>query len=326
MKNRNTVIYGGAWCAIAVFTLIDFWWASRAGFTIGRGWPLSFAELIVFAFGSAGALIALARLKRYHGLTAALRCREFASAILCLITVAVLGQAVSVMTYLGVALNVPSISVALSRIDQAIGFDWLEAYRWVATHRNLWILFKFAYFSIFPQMIVIPLILAAARRPDEISEFVAILVVSAILLLLISIPFPAESEFIKYGITDPGTLSTVSDYDRLREGAMRAIDPYKAQGLVSMPSFHTMVAIFFSYSVRHVKFVFPVAIVANAVMIASTITVGGHYLVDVFAGVVCGVAVIAVVRLGLRRLSSERGATGLPSAASDTGGSSAAVR
>ncbi|WGY69870.1 phosphatase PAP2 family protein [Burkholderia cepacia] len=326
MKNRNAVIYAAGWGATIVLTIVDLLWARRAGIGIGQGWPKSAITEISIAFVASAILYWLASLDRYRWLTQAFRCKEVAAAIVYLITIAVWGQAVSIASYLGTSLDIPTIASILDRFDTAIGFHWLDAYRWVAAHHSLRIVLAYAYLSAFAQFFLIGALLAIARRPNDIAEFAVVIFVSSILLLLVSIPFPAESAFVYYGITDPGTSSTVSDFALLRNGTMHVINPYAVQGLVSMPSFHTMLAIFFAYSVRHVRFVFPVAIILNGVMIASTITVGGHYLVDVFAGVVCGVAVILAVRLGLRRRSSERGAVGWPSPASDTDGSSAAAR
>ncbi|MCA8049382.1 phosphatase PAP2 family protein [Burkholderia arboris] len=317
MRNRNAVIYAVSWGTIVVVAIANFQWAKLTGFTIGRGWPYSFINDLCVVFGVSLGLIGIATFERYRALTHAFRCREFAVAIFCLMTFAVWGQTASVTSYLGIGLNLPSIADPIVRFDRAIGFDWVSAYHWVAAHPALNVVFKYAYYSAFAQLVAFPVVLAIARRPDDIVEFLVILFVSSIVLLLISIPFPAESAFLHYGISDPGTVATVSDYTALRNGTLRSINPYAVQGLVSMPSFHTMLAIFFTYSVRRVRFVFPAAIVLNAVMIASTITVGGHYLADMLAGIVCGFVVIVVVRTWLR--SGTRGEAGRQMTPADAG-------
>lgn len=313
MKNRNAVIYAGAWGAIVAVIAVDLLWARRAGIRISHGWPTSALSRFAVPLMCAAGLWWIASLERYRRLTHAARCSEFSVAILCLITIGIWAQAVSMASYLGIGLNVPTIADVLVRFDEAIGFHWPGAYHWVTAHHGLHMILKYAYWSAFAQLFLVPFSLAVVRRQDDMAEFLAI-----------SIPFPAESAFLYYGITDPGTASTVRDFTLLRSAAMPAINPYDVQGLVSMPSFHTMMAIFFAYAVRHVGFVFPAAIALNAVMVASTITVGGHYLVDVLAGIVCGVAVISVVRSALRRLTGQRVDTDRV-AAPDAGGSSASV-
>lgn len=324
MNNRNAVIYAGAWGAIIAVTAVDLLWAGRAGIRISHGWPTSaFGRFAVPLLCAAG-LRWIASLERYRRLTHAARCSEFSVAILCLITIAIWAQTVSMASYLGIGLNVPTIADVLVRFDEAIGFHWPGAYHWVTGHHGLHMVLKYAYWSAFAQLFFVPFSLAVVRRQDDMAEFLAILFLASIMLLAISIPFPAESAFLYYGITDPGTASTVRDFTLLRSAAMPAINPYDVQGLVSIPSFHTMVAIFFAYAVRHVGFVFPAAIALNAVMVASTITVGGHYLVDVLAGIVCGIAVISVVRSALRRLPGQRVDTDRVEAPG-AGGSSASV-
>lgn len=307
MKNRNAVIYAGAWGAIIAVAFFDFQWARHMGFRIGHGWPLFSALETCSALGVSAVFFWIATLQRYRQLTHALRCKEFASAIFCMITTTVWAQNVAIASYLGVGLNIPTIADTLVHFDNSIGFDWLSTYHWVSSHRILRLVLIYAYWSALAQFVLIPLVLAVVRQFDDIVEFLAILFISSFVLLLIAIPLPAESAFLHYGITDPGTSSSVQDFTLLRDGALKVINPYKIQGLVSMPSFHTMLAIFFAYSVRRVRFVFAAAVALNAIMIASTITVGGHYLADVLAGIVCGFAVILAVRLGFRRRPTDVG-------------------
>ncbi|VWD15166.1 phosphatase PAP2 family protein [Burkholderia contaminans] len=326
MKNRNAVVYVVAWVTIIAVAIIDFLWAKYIGLIIGAGWPYRYAGEMCTVFCFVIALICIATLQRYRKLTHALRCKEFASAIFCMITIIAWAQAMAITSYIGVGLNNVDIADTLVRFDSAIGFDWLGVYHWVSSHHILRIIFIYAYWSAFPQLILVPFFLAIVRELDNIIEFLVILFISSFVLLLIAIPFPAESAFLHFGITDPGTVSSVQDYVLLRSGAMPVINPYAVQGLVSMPSYHTMLAIFFAYSVRHVRFVFPAAVILNVVMIASTITVGGHYLADVLAGIACGFAVIWAVRLGLQRQFGKRGAAGYQAPSADAGGSSASAQ
>ncbi|WP_231944021.1 phosphatase PAP2 family protein [Burkholderia stabilis] len=89
-----------------------------------------------------------------------------------------------------------------------------------------------------------------------------------------SSPFPAQSAFVHFGIADPHTASTVSHYDLLRIGQLRRFNLSESQGLVSLPSFHLMLALLLAYALRHVRDVFPVSIGMNAVTIVSTPTQG----------------------------------------------------
>lgn len=327
MRNRNVAIYGAVWFTIIVVASVDIVWARATGFSIKRGWPFSsISPRIGIALIAVAALALLSYVPRYSGAAKMLRCREVAAAILFLISLNFWGQAISVLSYLGTALNRPTIEGGLVKFDTAIGFDWMHVYQWISGHPMLATTLEYAYFSPLAQIITLSFALALVRRIDVLSELMMIVIVSLLLVMLISIPFPASSAFTHYGITGPKGDWAVRDFVLLRSGAMRAMNPSAAQGLVSMPSYHVMIAIFLIYSARSIRFLFPVAIALNVVMIASTITVGGHYLADVLAGALCAAAAILAVRLGLRSRASARGSVGWPSSAADTGGSSAAVR
>jgi membrane-associated phospholipid phosphatase len=56
------------------------------------------------------------------------------------------------------------------------------------------------------------------------------------------------------------------------------------QGIVSFPSYHAAVAILLTAALRRHRWLFPAACVLNGLMLVSTLSTGGHYLVDVLAG------------------------------------------
>jgi membrane-associated phospholipid phosphatase len=79
-----------------------------------------------------------------------------------------------------------------------------------------------------------------------------------------------------------------------------------AQGLISIPSFHAIMAVLVAYAMRGTRLFFPFLILNAAVML-STPTRGGHYLVDVLAGVVTvTIAIMLWNRKSLARFASIR--------------------
>ncbi|WP_240202143.1 MULTISPECIES: phosphatase PAP2 family protein [Burkholderia] len=82
------------------------------------------------------------------------------------------------------------------------------------------------------------------------------------------------------------SASIVSHHDLLCNGQFRQFNRPESQGLVSLPSFHVMLALLLAHAMRHVRYVFPASVVLNAVMIMSTPTTDGHYLSDVIARIV----------------------------------------
>ena len=65
-----------------------------------------------------------------------------------------------------------------------------------------------------------------------------------------------------------------------------------------------VVAMLFAYAMRHVRRLFPIFIVLNTLMVISTPSHGGHYVVDVVAGVAVGVLAVWISRKVFARTAS----------------------
>jgi membrane-associated phospholipid phosphatase len=77
----------------------------------------------------------------------------------------------------------------------------------------------------------------------------------------------------------------------LRGGGPLSFDLSQLQGLISFPSYHTVLAVLLTYAHRRSLLLIPIALV-NGIMLFSIPTVGQHYLVDIIAG--AAVAVLAI--------------------------------
>ncbi|MDH6153581.1 membrane-associated phospholipid phosphatase [Paraburkholderia sp. WSM4179] len=81
-----------------------------------------------------------------------------------------------------------------------------------------------------------------------------------------------------------------------------------AQGMVSMPSFHTTLAIVFIYALRRAPQLLLFAIPLNVTMILATPTQGGHYLADAFAGLLLSALTIAALKRCMHLLATRKSA------------------
>ena len=77
----------------------------------------------------------------------------------------------------------------------------------------------------------------------------------------------------------------------LRAGNPSAFDLSRLQGLISFPSYHTVLAVLLTHAHRRSKLLIPIAAI-NGVMLLSIPLFGGHYLVDMIAG--AAVALLAI--------------------------------
>jgi membrane-associated phospholipid phosphatase len=74
----------------------------------------------------------------------------------------------------------------------------------------------------------------------------------------------------------------------LRDGSLRLIDLAHAEGLVSFPSFHACLAVVCAAAARGLgpaRFVF---YLLNLLIVIASPMIGGHYFVDIFAGLLLG--------------------------------------
>jgi membrane-associated phospholipid phosphatase len=73
-------------------------------------------------------------------------------------------------------------------------------------------------------------------------------------------------------------------FTMLRNGSLLVIDLSAIQGVVSFPSFHTVLGVMTIYAVRDTRWLMILVLLLNGTMIVSTMPVGGHHLADVLAG------------------------------------------
>jgi membrane-associated phospholipid phosphatase len=280
------------WIIVTFISLLDTSWLGLSGHSV------KWASILATCRG-AGILICLAAIlralngvSRYQVVTARLRYdRVSDTAAWCALLVCFV-SATCVLSYLCVSINAPLIETRLIAFDRAFGFDWVAVYKWVQAHPYVQKAFQFSYASGQWQLVALPLILGLSGRREAVSEFFFLLLLGSTYLLLISTPFPATSAFIHFNVEDPNATATVSDFALLRNGSLQMIDIANAQGLVSIPSFHTALAVLFTYSLRRLRLLFCIAIPLNVVMILSTPTQGGHYLADVIAGLLLSVLTV----------------------------------
>ncbi|WP_322022541.1 phosphatase PAP2 family protein [Burkholderia sp. BCC1977] len=288
-------IYVTAWSVTIMLIIVDVIWAYRVDFRIAEGSLVQSVQMLFVVLVLTGASW-LASRPSYKVPARKAFYENVAQSFQWIALLSVFTHAGALFQYLAVATDLPLVSDALISIDAALGFHWLQTYRWVTANPGWHAVLGFAYASGSAQLLAIPIILALTSNSKDYAEFAVQFIVAVFVSILIAAWLPAESAFLHFDIRDPGTISTVSDFAPLRSGAVRELAFASSQGLISFPSLHTILALCFAYSLRHVRFVFPVGIVLNGMMIVSTPTQGGHYLCDVLSGLVIGVVVIYVVR------------------------------
>ncbi|SAK73042.1 PAP2 family protein [Caballeronia calidae] len=300
LSNRKRYLYG--WAIVGIVLLVDVFWLQLGGYSVV--FPDEVKEkgkVLLPVICGCAVLYGIQHIPRYRQVCLKLRYYEVANTVAWFVLLIVFIRATSVLSYLCITMDMPLVENSLLRFDQVIGFDWPAVYGWVQSHPAVRQILGFAYASGFWQLIGIPAVLGLLGRREDLSMFFFLLALSSIYLLVVSTPFPATSAFEHFKVSDTDALSSVSDFSVLRDGSMRTFDLQRTQGLVSLPSFHTALAVIFAYSLRRILFLFWPAVILDVLMIASTPTQGGHYLGDVLAGLVLSALTIVSVTFLLDR-------------------------
>ncbi|MES2071425.1 MAG: phosphatase PAP2 family protein [Pseudomonadota bacterium] len=299
-KNIKILTQGDAlrWVLTLAVFVVDAVWLSISHYSV-RG-VQSLAVLLIALLGLL-LLAFIGRLPRYREVARSPYGQRARLTLHCIFQLSVFTVAGGVLQYLAVTLNPPVVDAQLAAWDKLIGFDWAQAFLWVRGSRVLSAVLQIAYASLLLQFIAIPWFLGLSGRAQHLREFVSCIMLSSLLLLLVSAGFPAHSAFTYYGLGSEAELQTISHFDLLRNGTMRVFDIDNIQGLISIPSYHAALAVILTYVLRDCRPLFLLASALNLVMILSTPTEGGHYLVDTFAGLGLAAVTIAAMRWAARR-------------------------
>ena len=150
----------------------------------------------------------------------------------------------------------------------------------------------------------IPIALAAVGHYRRIEEFTFAFGDALAAITILSALIPAIGVYQQIGL-DPATLKNIDPrayLDQLRDlpltrgGVLRHLELLELGGIVTFPSFHAASAVLYVWALWPAKLFRPLILPANGFMLAATPINGGHYFVDLIAGIVIAVFAIVAMR------------------------------
>jgi hypothetical protein len=195
------------------------------------------------------------------------------------------------LTYHCIALGYPFQDTALSRIDAAIGFDWLSWANFIKRRPLLLTVTNWSYSSYAWQPLVMIPLLAVLKPRRGNSEMFLSLLIAMTLTLIIAIFVPAVGPADGLGLRAESAVVIRALHSSPTAQAL------KYTGVVAVPSFHTIMAILFTFACRGIRFLFPAAVCLNLMMLVSVPFAGDHYLVDMVTGAIVALTAIVAVTL-----------------------------
>ena len=191
-------------------------------------------------------------------------------------------------------LPLPAWDAALASADRVLGLNWLDMYQWLARHPAIEGFARAAYNSLGAETLILLIALELFGHHSQARAFLLWFMVAAVATTLIGILFPAAGAFVYYHLPVASTTGYVAQWADLRNGALRSINPLDNQGLVVFPSFHTMLAVLCACAAWPLRILkFPL-LALNLLIILASPAMGGHYFIDIFAGVILAALIISL--------------------------------
>jgi membrane-associated phospholipid phosphatase len=208
------------------------------------------------------------------------------------------------LSYLAASANLPLQDHTFDAIDRALGLDWRGLLDWMNAQSAMHPLFTLPYLSFTIQATTTVLALAFSSRFLQLRTFVLAFMLSALVCIAISAIVPAEGTWGFYLLTPadyPAIVPATRElhlpiFHGLRDGSVRMLTGTTSEGIITFPSFHAALGVIFMLGLWPVPVLRWIGVVVNGLMILATPIDGGHYFIDVFAGVAIAVLCLVVAR------------------------------
>lgn len=186
----------------------------------------------------------------------------------------------------------PFRDAAYARADAALGFNWVAWVNFVHAHPALNAIVEAGYYTHILQYMAVYFALAILRDKWRAAEFFWCVNLAGIVTGLISGLFPAVGARTAFlHIRSPW----LHDLFLARSTGIASFELTHTVGIVTMPSYHATLAALFTWSMRRTgPFGWAVAAL-NLAMLMGTPSEGGHYLVDILAGLTIAALVVTGV-------------------------------
>lgn len=221
----------------------------------------------------------------------------------CLIAIAQMILAVSVLTtltYLALSTDLPLKDASLLAWDRALGLDFRSYLHFINSHPLTLRVLAPSYGSIGWQMMVVTLALPLSGQYQRCAEFICAFALAFIATTCISALVPALGVYGTLGLhpsdyphfAPQGYYDTLRDAPLVRAGSLHGLQLLRLVGILTFPSFHAVSAVLYVWAFWPMSRLRWLVIPWNLVMIAATPLGGGHYFVDILAGVLVAAAAI----------------------------------
>ena len=216
----------------------------------------------------------------------------------------------------------PLWDATFERWDRALGFDWMAAMRLVDRSPAAVTALFLAYSSLIPQIIAVVCALGFMRKLASLRTVMLAAMLCGSVSIFISIFMPAVAYGVFKGVT-ADTFEHVSPwagfikmdhFNSLRDGTIPEFDLVNMQGLITFPSYHaglSAITLWGFWATRKLWLQVPGMTLAFLTIVSTPID-GGHYVVDVLAGIAIAIACLFAANRAIRWSPAFDGLTASP--------------
>lgn len=196
------------------------------------------------------------------------------------------------LSYIGVGAGMPLQDARFAELDRLLGLDWPAYFHFAMAHPELLIYAKFFYAMILVPAFWVPVVLGLTGQYIRLQQFLMASTLALCVVIVVSSLLPAIGTYFEFGLPSDTVLFNANGYGgqareipMLRDGTLRALNLSKLGGILTFPSFHAAMALLSIWSLWSIWWLRPALLMLNGGMLVATPLVGGHYFVDVIAGV-----------------------------------------
>lgn len=208
-----------------------------------------------------------------------------------------------VATYLAMRVGMPMADEYLAALDASLGFNaplfiqTIDRIPWLAMSLGL------AYQSISIQLLLLPPMLALLGQANRGYKMISAYCLCCFGASMVAIWYPATGTYPYFQISADGLKNIdahfgyffLEQFNAVRNLPDFVFSMQDAAGIITFPSVHAAVAVVCAWAAWPLRYLRWPFIGLNVAMCVSALSNGGHYVVDVFAGIaLAGICILAV--------------------------------